>query len=237
MLKENNAREGFIELDTFDAVHALLEEDLQPLAVAAYVTGWRVRAELQTRTWNHVDLDAGWIRLEPGETKNGEGRMFPLTPELRTALELQRERTDAIEKETGSIIPWVFHHGDQPIRYWRRSWLTAIAAAGVPGLLRHDFRRTAVRNLERAGVPRTAAMKMVGHKTESIYRRYAIVDEGMIREAADKLTALHTSDRRAATARAEKARQAGRVIQLKTTGANRRAVRTRTESRSATKGA
>jgi len=52
----------------------------------------------------------------------------------------------------------------------------------------------AVRNLERAGVPRSAAMKMVGHKTESVYRRYAIADERMLREAATKLTALHQSD-------------------------------------------
>ena len=60
-------------------------------------------------------------------------------------------------------------------------------AAGVPGRILHDFRRTAVRNLERVGVPRSAAMAMVGHKTESIYRRYAIVDAGALREAAAKI--------------------------------------------------
>ena len=58
----------------------------------------------------------------------------------------------------------------------------------------HDFRRTAVRNLERAGVPRSVAMKMVGHKTEAIYRRYAIVDEAMLREGAVKLEELHRSE-------------------------------------------
>jgi hypothetical protein len=51
----------------------------------------------------------------------------------------------------------------------------------------------AVRNLERAGVPRSAAMKLVGHKTESIYRRYAITDEAMLQEAGAKLSALHRS--------------------------------------------
>jgi hypothetical protein len=54
----------------------------------------------------------------------------------------------------------------------------------------HDFRRTAVRNLERAGVPRSTAMKLVGHKTESIYRRYAIVDEAMLKEGAEKIARL-----------------------------------------------
>jgi hypothetical protein len=56
-----------------------------------------------------------------------------------------------------------------------------------PGRILHDFRRTAVRNLERAGVPRSAAMVMVGHKTESIDRRYAIVDAGVLRHAAAKI--------------------------------------------------
>ena len=58
----------------------------------------------------------------------------------------------------------------------------------------NDFRRTAVRNLERAAVPRSAAMKMVGHKTEAIYRRYAIVVEKMLIEAADKLEQFHALD-------------------------------------------
>ena len=62
----------------------------------------------------------------------------------------------------------------------------------------HDFRRTAVRNLERAGIPRSAAMKMVGHKTEAIYRRYAIAEEKMLMEAAGKLDQIHAFDQEAA---------------------------------------
>jgi hypothetical protein len=61
----------------------------------------------------------------------------------------------------------------------------------------HDFRRTAVRNLERAGVARSAAMEMVGHRTESIYRRYAIADEAMLRESGAKLAALHDAEPKA----------------------------------------
>ena len=81
----------------------------------------------------------------------------------------------------------VFHRDGERIRNFRRAWLSACQAAGVPGRILHDFRRTAVRNLERAGVPRSAAMAMVGHKTESIYRRYAIVDAGTLRDAASKI--------------------------------------------------
>src|SRR6266566_327348 len=76
------------------------------------------------------------------------------------------------------------------IKSFRRAWVTACKKAGIPERVPHDFRRTAVRNLERAGVPRSTAMKMVGHRTESIYRRYAIVSEGDLREAAQKLAAI-----------------------------------------------
>src|SRR5262249_52792687 len=93
-------------------------------------------------------------------------------------------------KQSGQIIPWLFHRDGLPIKSFRRSWVTACKAAGVPGRLRHDFRRTAVRNLERAGVSRSAGMAVNGHLTESVYRRYAIVDESMLNEAGDKLAAL-----------------------------------------------
>lgn len=73
-------------------------------------------------------------------------------------------------------------------------YIACSLAAGVPGRLVHDFRRTAVRNLERAGVPRSAAMKLTGHKTEAVYRRYAITDSAMLQEAAVKLAVLHASE-------------------------------------------
>lgn len=67
---------------------------------------------------------------------------------------------------------------------YKRAWRTAATKAGAPGRIFHDFRRTAVRNLERAGVPRGVAMKLTGHKTESVYRRYDIVSEGDLDIAA-----------------------------------------------------
>jgi len=124
--------------------------------------------------------------------------MFPLIPELRAILEQQLERTLRLERVTGQIIAWLFHRNGTPIKSFRRAWLTACKDAGVPGRIPHDFRRTAVRNLERAGVPRSTAMALVGHKTEAIYRRYAIADEAMLREGASKLAALHAAEPRAA---------------------------------------
>jgi len=195
MLHVENARKGFFEADQSRAVVEHLPDYLKPVAMAAYITGWRTKSELLTRQWRHVDIDAGWLRLDPGEGKTAEGRMFPLTPDLRTLLEGQRERVSDLERATGQIIPWIFVHPDgTPIKNFRYAWAKACRAAGVAGRLVHDFRRTAVRNLERAGVPRSAAMKITGHKTETVYRRYAIVDEGMMREAAEKLAALHLTD-------------------------------------------
>jgi integrase len=112
-------------------------------------------------------------------------------------LEAQRDRIRDLERTTGQIVPWVFVHPDGTrIKNFRYAWAKACRAAGVPGRLVHDFRRTAVRNLERAGVPRSAAMKMTGHLTETVYPRYAIVDEGMMREASEKLATLHAGDLR-----------------------------------------
>ena len=68
---------------------------------------------------------------------------------------------------------------------------SACERAGIPGRLVHDHRRTAVRNFERAGVPRSVAMKLTGHKTESVYRRYAIVSEADLAEGVRKVATMH----------------------------------------------
>ena len=117
-----------------------------------------------------------------------------MTRELREVLERQLERTREIEKATRRVISWLFHRNGKPIKSFRRAWQTACKRAGVPGRIPHDFRRTAVRNLERAGVSRSAAMKMVGHKTQSIYSRYAIADEAMLLDGGVKLSALHAKE-------------------------------------------
>jgi integrase len=94
-----------------------------------------------------------------------------------------------VQRERGMVVPLVFHRNGKRIRDFRGAWRKACEAAGVPGHIPHDFRRTAVRNLERAGVPRSVAMAMTGHKTEAVYRRYAIVAEADLKEAAKRLDA------------------------------------------------
>jgi integrase len=188
-LEERNVRTGFFEDEHVRAVCQHLRPELAALATVANLTGWR-KSELRSQQWRHVDFSAGWLRLEPEETKNRDGRMFPLIPELRAVLEAQRARVEGLQRQTGRIIPWVFVRDDgQPVRDFKRGWTTARKRAGIPGRLFHDFRRTAVRNLIRAGIPETVAMKLTGHRTRSVFQRYAIVEEGMLREAAAKLAA------------------------------------------------
>jgi integrase len=188
-LQENNVRKGFFERDQFEGVRRHLPADLQPLVTVAYHTGWR-KEELLTLQWNQVDFKEGTVSLEVGDTKNTDGRTVYFTPELRACLEAQRAASEAVQRKTGRIIPWVFHRAGRPILDLRGAWQNACRKAGVPGRRLHDFRRSAVRNMERAGVSRSAAMKVTGHRTESVYRRYAIVDAQAMREAAQKMAAF-----------------------------------------------
>src|SRR5436190_8203605 len=74
-------------------------------------------------------------------------------------------------------------------RQFSQQWIAACRAAGTPGRIPHDFRRTAVRNLVRAGIPERVAMTLTGHKTRSVFERYNIVSAGDLLEAAKKLDA------------------------------------------------
>ena len=192
MLAEHNVRKGFFELDQFQAILKHLPIEYHPLFELAYITGWRLRSELLSRQWRHVDFNGkGWLRIDAGEAKDvTAGREFQFTSWMREALERQRKFISKVEKKTGSVIPWVFCRPDGVrIHSVYEPWRGACKIAGVHRIP-HDFRRTAVRNLERAGVPRTTAMAMIGHKTESIYRRYSIVDQAMLEMGTSKLEAL-----------------------------------------------
>ncbi len=158
------------------------------MLTVAYVTGWRVPSEIQTLEWRQVDFSAGEIRLDAGTTKNDEGRVFPMTAELRAAFDEQWQLTQAFAQESGRICPWVFSRdGITRVKSFAKAWKTACRKAGCPGRIPHDFRRTAVRNLVRAGVPERVAMQLTGHKTRSVFERYNIVSPGDLRDAARKL--------------------------------------------------
>jgi integrase len=200
MLKEPPARAGFFEREQFEAVvRHLGDAELQPVIEFAYITGWRVPSEVLPLEWRQVDFAAGEVRLDAGRTKNDKGRVFVMTSELRRILKAQQTAHEQLKK-AGHIIPNVFWRmvaegrggpkKPQPIVRFDKAWKKACRKAGCPGSIPHDMRRTAVRNLVRAGVVESVAMKMTGHLTRSVFERYNIVSAIDLREAAAKLDAV-----------------------------------------------
>jgi integrase len=182
-IKLNNARQGFFEKADLERVLAKLPEHARGSISFAYVTGWRLRSEILPLTWTQVDFDGGRVRLEPGTTKNREGRWFPMTTELRAIL--SEAWQDHMKNHPG--CPYVFHFQGERIRRIDRAWKTASKEAGLSGKLMHDFRRTAVRNLVRAGISERVAMMLTGHKTRVVFDRYNIVSETDLTEVGKRL--------------------------------------------------
>jgi integrase len=184
-------------------VRRRLAPDLQAATAIAYTWGWRTQSEVLRLERRQLDLDAGTLRLDPGMSKNDDGRLVYLTPELNALLSAQLERVEALQRRLGKIIPYLFPHlksrrAGRRRRDFRKAWLTACEKAGVPGMLRHDCRRTAVKNMVNAGVPERVAMTITGHRTRAVFDRYHIVSPGDLhQEAARKLagTFSGTSDR------------------------------------------
>src|SRR5215831_4839332 len=192
--KEAAPRAGFFEPDAFAAVRAHLPEDLQVAVTLAYTFGWRMQSEVLALELRQLDLAAGTLRLDPGATKNDDARVVYLTPELKRMLEAHVERVEQLGKslEPPCIIPWLFPHFEKPHRGeqrqdFRKAWVTACQRAGYAGMLRHDFRRTAVRNMVNLGIVERVAMTITGHKTRSVFDRYHIVSPRDLQEAAQKL--------------------------------------------------
>ncbi len=143
--------------------------------------------------WRDVDLAGSVVRLRPEISKNKDGRLLPLDGEL----------LQIIERANGQRqpeLPFVFHSKGQPIGSFRKAWRTACCNAGLGkvengskkkyvGTIVHDLRRTAVRNMVRAGIHERVAMSLTGHKTRSIFDRYNIVSEADLAQAAKKLQA------------------------------------------------
>ena len=122
-------------------------------------------------------------------------RVFPFTDTLKLLFDGLWAEQEVLKK-AGTICPHVFHRKGKRIKSLRKSWADACTAAGFPGKLLHDLRRSAVRNMERAGLSRSVAMQLTGHKTEAVYRRYAITSEADLREGVERLNGKASSRNR-----------------------------------------
>jgi integrase len=126
-----------------------------------------------------VDLAARTLRLDPHTTKNDDAREAVMPQNL--FMLVQQCATGKKPEEA------LFTREGKPVTDLRGAWEAAAKEAGVPDLLFHDLRRSAARNMDRRGISRSIAMKIMGHKTESMYRRYRIGDHADLREAARKM--------------------------------------------------
>ena len=183
MLKENNVRKGFFEHGDFINLREALPLYLKGFVTFAYKTGWRV-SEITSLTWSQVDLENNIVRLESGTTKNNEARTVYLDDELKAVFLNQKAR----QKELGKISHYVFlnESGTDKIKAFRGAWSKACTDSKIGKKLFHDFRRTAVRNMVRAGIPERVAMMISGHKTRSVFERYNVVSETDLKLAAQK---------------------------------------------------
>ena len=220
--KESNPRQGFFERDTFEAIRRHLPLDLQVAVTIAYTYGWRTQSEVLTLMLSQVDLVAGTLRLEPGSTKNGDGRLVYLTPELKTLLRAQVDCVHTLSKEMQQVVGFLFPHLDgahapkgSQKKDFRDAWDRACIDAGHAEQIRHDFRRTAVRNMVNAGIPEKVAMTITGHKTRAVFDRYHIVSPGDLQAAALKIEQasvqpqhLHTTGTVTALPAVEKSKRA-----------------------------
>jgi integrase len=181
-----------------------LPDPINDIARFGYLTGWR-RGEIVSLRWDAVDRQGREIRLRT--SKNGEGRVLPITEDLSPLIE-RRWTARTIQKKDGTakISEFVFHRDGQQVVDFRKPWKEGCKAAKIGHRLFHDLRRTAVRNMIRAGVPQSIAMSISGHKTVSMFMRYNITS------ASDKIDALRkTADHLAAQPRTK---QDGIVLEL-----------------------
>ncbi len=186
MLEENNIRTGFFSKSEFVTLRNRLPQYLYAVITLGHTYGFR-KSEILNLTWDRVDRHNRILRLEPIDVKNKEARTIFLNDECWELIKAQWEA----RKARKIISPLVFLNstGTGPIVDFRKCWATA--RKDVPelkGKLFHDLRRTAVRNMVRAGIPQKTAMLISGHKTDSMFRRYNIVDENDLKAATAKLT-------------------------------------------------
>ena len=191
--ESDNVRRGFFTEREVRLVMANLPSELSDFTLFSWLTGMR-KGEIASLKWE--DCDGDCIRLRAEDAKNGTARLIPLEGELVDLIERRKATKQFKAGQVTMASPLIFHRTGEPIREFRKSWATACRLAGVLRLF-HDLRRSACRNMVAAGVAQVTAMQLSGHKTDSMFRRYAIVAEN------DMRAALRQTQSHLATVRAE----------------------------------
>jgi len=190
MLEEHNVRSGFFSHEEYLAVRGVLPDYTQIAVSIAYYTGLRI-GEVLGLKWSQIDLVEGKLSLTPFQTKTETSRVVYLPPDLyRVLLEARRRHQAAYPAS-----PWVCQRYGERLLEIKRCWKQACERLGLEGRLVHDFRRTAVRNMTRDGIPEKVAMAISGHKTRSVFDRYNIVNEADLKVAAKALATYYEQEK------------------------------------------
>jgi integrase len=189
LLKEPPARRNFVETEKFNELVALLPTHLRPLVTLLYRCGVRVNEARQIE-WTQVDLDKGLIRLLEEQTKTEEERVIPLPSILIMMLREIKPKTGKVFPDTNLRVEW--EKACDACGLGKRTKMEPREEGGFvwykyKGLLVHDLRRSAVRNLRIAGNDETVIMKISGHATAEVFRRYNIVSTDDVTEAMRRL--------------------------------------------------
>lgn len=174
-----NERDRVLSSEEWERLYDAAADHVKPILLVAYHLGPRL-GEILNLTWDRVDLSRGFIELRSVDTKTKEPRRVPLIPVVLAALR-------DLCKVRSLTCPYVFQYKGRRIRRIKRAFHTAVRKAGIKDLRFHDLRHCAATNLRRAGVDTVTAMKIVGHKSEKMHRRYNSVSEEDLTKAAGKL--------------------------------------------------
>jgi len=174
-----NERDRVLSSDEWERLYDAAVDHLKPVLLVAYHLGPRL-GEILNLTWDRVDLHRGFLKLRSVDTKTKEARLIPLTPAVLAGLR-------DLSKVRSLTCPYVFQYEGKSIKRIKRAFHTAVRKAGIENLRFHDLRHCAATNLRRAGVDTVTAMKIVGHKSEKMHRRYNSVSESDLSAAARKL--------------------------------------------------
>lgn len=183
--RPKKGRQSYITEKEFGALCKHLPPDIEPLFRTLKCTGWRV-GEVQGLLWTNINLENNEITIMPesNRIKNDVPKVFPITPELRSILTKQRNKTLKAEKEKGMRIPWVFHRNGKKISTFWKDWDAARKKVGLEHRWRHDLRRSAARRFDKLGLRAKIICKLIGWESLEMLDRYNITDARDLQDVA-----------------------------------------------------
>jgi integrase len=192
IVKEDNARQGFVEESDFLRFLSEIIDDLKPFAVLTYYGGMR-RGEILKLRPEDLNLLQALVVVRPEIAKNETGRLVPILdgPMMQWLTWCYDRRTPGQKQ----LIVW---SDGRPVttRNFYGEWHRAANAVGLPNFIPHDSRRSASRNMRNEGIQQIQRMKILGHKTDSMDRRYSIFDTAdvhSVRETMNRRTTAKTT--------------------------------------------